>query len=279
MIRLMTMLAIVTNVALPALAQSPALDAFVGKNLQKLSEDEAATLSKMLGKKKEDPILKFFGPSPWHVWATTKAMPKRFLVFEGQRIFSIPGISSARIHVFDEAGKKLNEWAFSTGWRINLEGASFSYSDDLAAHLITIETSPVVLGRDVAKQYFAFDHGRLRFLRMEDAKGKILENDYAHPNHTLGIMPEAKSRADWIKLLESKKKVDVLSALTFLGGRHLDPPRENPREHLEKIEQAKLVKELRSDQRVGKMVRQHLRSDSKWIKEAAAIAANTLRNK
>lgn len=113
---------------------------------------------------------------------------------------------------------------------------------------------------------------------MEDDKGKMLENDYAHPNHTLGLIPESESGEAWIKLLESDNKADVLSALTFLGGRHLDPTRDASHDHLEEIKQAKLVKEMRSDERFGKLVRQHLNSDLKWLKEAAKLAENALAN-
>jgi hypothetical protein len=41
------------------------------------------------------------------------------------------------------------------------------------------------------------------------------------PNYEIGIEPTASILVEWVRLLESKDVADVLSALTFLGGRHI----------------------------------------------------------
>jgi len=274
MTRLLLILTISIGVSTPVLAQSAILQPLAGKNLQKISRDKLASLRKLLADKGVESRHDIFF-SPWHVWATSRSLPERFLVFEGQPLYTIPGASSARIHAFDASNRKLKQWDFSTGWRIDLNHASMSYSDDLAAHLITIESSREINGRDVAKQYFTFTKDRLRFLRMEDSKGHILSNNYEYPNHTLGVVPEAKSHEDWAELLSSNSRSDVLSALTFLGGRHLDLRRREP-VYVENIEQARMVKELRIDKSIGKLVRLQAKSDFKWIAEAAGLAEKTL---
>ena len=270
--------------ALPASAQTTVLESLVKKDLRSLSEKELAPLSKLLNKESDpnsklfDPITKLFGPSPWYVWPVSKSGRKRFLVFEGQPLLSQPGVSTVRIHLFDASGKRMHQWAFSTGWRIDLDSASISYNQGLAAHVITINTSPAIHGREVAKQHFALVDDRLHFIRMEGPKGQVLDNDYEHPNKTLGNAPKAKSGEDWLRRLQSKNKCEVLAALMFLGGRHLDPPRKEPGYHLEEIEQARMVRKLRSDQKAAQFIRRYMKSDSKWIAEAATLASKTLKS-
>src|SRR5262249_59297628 len=110
---------------------------------------------------------------------------------------------------------------FETGWRVDLVDASIEYSKDLAADLIILHTAPVINGRNVAKEYFAVNGDRLRLIRLEDDKGRLVQNEYIFPNFEIGVTPGVKTLNEWIGLIESQDKADVLSALTFLGGRHI----------------------------------------------------------
>ncbi len=263
---------------LPVAAQSPLLTSFIGKDLQKLSKKEIAPLKNMLGRKPNDAGHIYLGPEPWYVWYASGADTRHFIVFEGQHLYSYPGASCARIHAFDSTGGRIRQWEFSTGWRQDLDGATFSFSNELSAHLITIETVPGFRGRDVQKQYFAFGDERLQFLRIEDSKGNMLQNDYEYPNHTLGIVPENNTKDDWLTLLKSERRYDVLTALVFLGGKHLSPPREDPTINLEEIGQARMVHELLGDKIVGRLIREHANSECEWIVDAAILAAKNLRD-
>jgi hypothetical protein len=134
----------------------------------------------------------------------------------------IPGGTSATVQLFDHASTMIRSWSFQTGWRNRLTDASLAYSAELDTDLLTIRTAPVINGRDIAKEYFAFGGDSLRLVRLEDSKGAAVQNEYVFPNYEIGIVPSAKSVQDWIALLQSRDKSDVLSALVFLGGQHLD---------------------------------------------------------
>jgi hypothetical protein len=76
-------------------------------------------------------------------------------------------------------------------------------------------------------------------------------------------------------LLESRDKADVLSALVFLGGRHLagsDSIRGDGR-------YAKLFQELMDSPRIHALIDRLSASDNDWIKQAAKLAARPPRER
>lgn len=294
MLRLALTWAILLSLPTMAFAEPQVLEKFVGKDLKEVAPAELAPLRKLLRNPKNvepkaapqagsgadySELLDLFGPSPSYVWTTTNPTPKRFIVFEEDQLTFTPGASGAYLHLFDQTGKKLRYWELSVGWRMSLDKASFSYSKELEAYLMTIHTSPDNWGVDVARQYFTLSEDSLLCVRLEDSKGKLVSNDYEHPHSTHGLMPTAKTRDQWIRLLQSRNKRDVLAALMFIGGQHLDPPRKEPDHLLEEIEQATLAEAIRGDKDIAKLIRQHQQSDSQWIKEAASLAAEKLRSR
>ena len=113
---------------------------------------------------------------------------------------------------------------FQAGWRIALVSASIEYSHDLATDLVVLHTIPVINGLNVAKEYFAISNDQIRVIRIENDKGKLTQNEYIFANYEIGVGPTANNVDEWERLLKSKDKSDVLSALVFLGGRHIDGP-------------------------------------------------------
>jgi hypothetical protein len=170
----------------------------------------------------------------------------------------IPGGSSACVQVFDATANKINTWWFKTGWRISLYDASIEYSAALASDLILLHTAPDVNGRNVVKEYYALSNDRLRFIRMENDKGELVQNEYAFSNYEIGFSPDANNADQWITLLESKDKADVLSALVFLGGRHIDD---------------EWFRDLTGNARISALVARLADSDNEWIRQAAVLAA------
>jgi hypothetical protein len=49
----------------------------------------------------------------------------------------------------------------------------------------------------------------------------VVQNEYVFPNFEIGAAPSAHTVEAWASLLQSNDRSDVLSALVFLGGRHL----------------------------------------------------------
>ena len=221
----------------------------------------------------DEPSLEsLFEVHPWHSWKFVLGGRPRVIRFDGARLFMIPGTSRGAVHLFDESGTELANWKFSTGWRINLVGASFEPMPELMAHVLIVQTQRSINGRNVAKQFFAFSGDRLRFIRMEDEAGQILQNNYYAPNHTLGVEPEVKQLEEWMELLKSPSNIDVLAALTFIGGRHMDPPDASPGWQHEDVEQAKLALLLQNDPGIQELVGRLQRHENVWIREAADVA-------
>lgn len=105
-----------------------------------------------------------------------------------------------------------------------LDRASLEFSTDLASDLMVLHVVRLIDGRNVAKEYFFVGSDRLRFVRMENDEGEAVQNEYVFPNYETGIVPAGDTEEEWASVLDSADKADVLSALVFLGGRHITEP-------------------------------------------------------
>jgi hypothetical protein len=97
-------------------------------------------------------------------------------------------------------------------------------SKDAGSDLIVIDMDQFVNRRDVAREYFGLSDDRLRLVRIENQKGEAVQNEYVFPDSEIGLVPDATTVEEWAGMLESGDNAVVLSALTFLGGRHLTEP-------------------------------------------------------
>jgi hypothetical protein len=136
-----------------------------------------------------------------------------------------------------------------------------------------VRTAPVINGRDVAKEYFSFGDDRLRVVRLEDSKGAAVQNDYIFQNSEIGIVPSAQTVQDWAGLLRSEDKADVLSALVFLGGRHLDEQERMALPEPHESKYAALFQELLADVTIRGLIAQLGTSRDPWIRDAAILAS------
>lgn len=245
------------------------LPQMVGKNAEQLTREHGATLRPLTMTTNR----KYFAPTPWHVWNVNAPKDEpRYVLFSAQPLDGIPGESSASIVLLSASGNEIGAWSFSTGWRSDIKSASISFDDKLG-QLITILSSPVVGGGDVAKQYFALVDDDLYFIRMEDSKGRLVRNHYLSPNFTLGGNLPSKDFAGLVTLLESPQLPLRLAALTYLSGIHMNPDR--PRKGIisETVEDAKLARTFRMADSTEKRIKDYRQSDNSWLKEAADLAA------
>ena len=250
-----------------AAAQTTQLDRFVGRDFWAVvaSENELPDLLELAGKVPKGFVV---APEPWRFWKATGVGQAQYIFLLGESLVLIPGGSSVCVQTFDGSAKRINSWSFQTGWRIALTGASIQYSNEIASDLIAIHTVPIVNGLNIAKEYFAIGGNRLRLIRLENDKGEPVQNEYALPNYEIGVVPEAHTVEEWAGLLESKDKADVLSALVFLGGRHIDVgpwPSES--------KYAGLWRQLTGSRRIRESIELLSRSGSDWIRQAAVSAA------
>jgi hypothetical protein len=140
--------------------------------------------------------------------------------------------------------------------------AALAYSESLRTDLIVLKVHPMLKSARAWKQYFAVNPDRLRFIRAEDGLGKVLARIHDGPTESKGLMPEANTADEWIELLQSKDKSDVLSALVFIGSEH-DSDAKDPA----------MVDELRNNTRIRALVERLRESDNEWIRQAAELAA------
>jgi hypothetical protein len=253
-------------------AQTTELDQFVGRDLwtHRLTMSERSLLDRAVGKV---PTGKMGVPAPWHVWKTNHNGVARYIVLLGAREVIVPGGSSACIVLFDGAPKRINAWCFQTGYRINLDSASFEFSTDLRSDLIALHMIRTVNGRDVAKEYFAMSGDRLYFVRMENDSGEAVQNEYVFPNFEIGIVPSATAEDEWVGMLKSTDKASVLAALVFLGGRHVAEPRRQFSPEPAESNYADLFRQLIGSPRIHDLIADLSRSDDEWVRQGALLAS------
>ena len=102
----------------------------------------------------------------------------RFVLAEGQPLFMIPGESRARIHLFDMKGRHLSSTVFSTGRRIDLDGARITEDSSFGSSLVEISSHSVIGGDDVSRQFYGLVGNDVVLVRLEDSRGRRVRNDY-----------------------------------------------------------------------------------------------------
>ncbi len=218
-------------------------------------------------------------PAPWHIWKTSRDGLSRYVVLLGEPEVLVPGGSSACVLLFDGASKRLRSWCFQTGWRIDLDRASLEFRTDLASDVIVLHMVRFINGRNVAKEYFAVGGDRLRFVRMENDKGEAVQNEYVFPNFEIGIVPAGNTEEEWASMLESADRADVLSALVFLGGRHITEPRRRFAPEPAESKYAGLFQQLAGSPCIRELIARLSHSENEWIRQAALLAVRGPRDR
>lgn len=256
-------------------AQTTKFDRFVGKDLRK-DLSEQGKLEKVLG---TAPSPDFENTTPWYVWKTSQNGLMRYAVLLVQPEFIVPGGSTACLVLFGPTAKRIASWCFPTGWRMTPANASLEFSNEAGSDLIVIDMAQFINGRDVGREYFGVGDDQLRLVRIENHKGEVVQNEYVFPNFEIGLVPKATSVDEWAGMLESRDKGIVLSALTFLGGRHLtEPSRHFAPEPQESI-YADLFQKLIENPRIHELIGNLTKSDNAWVRPAAVLAARGPRDR
>ncbi len=264
--------------AFTADAQRTQLDPLVGRDLWKnqLPDRTQSRLGLIVGKVPKGVMTE---PSPWHIWKTNRNGVIRYVFLLGEEEITVPGGSSACVLLLDSGLHHINNWCFQTGWRITLDSASFDFSNDLGSDIIVLHMTRFINGRNVAKEYFALSGDRLRFVRMENDKGEAVQNEYVLPNYEIGIVPTGETEQEWIDMLRSADKPDVLSALVFLGGRHITEAQRRLAPEPAESKYASLFQKLISDARIRELIAGLSDSENEWIRQAARLAARDPRER
>jgi hypothetical protein len=254
-------------------AQVPLLDSLLGRDLSKSpsTETEKSGVTQLIGKV---PLWQ----QPWHVWKTSRNGQERYVLLMRQSVFSIPGSSYGAIQLFDRSGSRVRSWSFKIGSQMYADQATFEFSEDLNCNLITFQTKSIK-GRNIAREYFALKYDQLRLIRLEDDKGQAVQNEYLYPNNDIGLVPDAYSTFQWISMLESTDKSEVLSALTFLGGRFTDESMPRSPDLAKETKYTGLFEDLMENSQVRELISALTKSDHPWIRQAAVFAARAPRDR
>jgi hypothetical protein len=108
---------------------------------------------------------------------------------------------------------------------------------------------------------------------MENDKGEAVQNEYLFPNFEIGIVPTGEMEEEWIDMLRSADKARVLSALVFLGGRHLTEAQRRFAPEPAESKYASLFQKLISDARIRELIGGLSDSENEWIRQAVRFAS------
>jgi hypothetical protein len=174
--------------------------------------------------------------------------------------------------VFTTDGALLSSLEFGAGWRIALSEIGLIQVEGIEGDVLEVQSDAMINGADVAKQYYALVGDEMRLIRLEDSSGALTPNIYRTPNHTIGFTPIGRSVADWQAAVESDDVAEVLAALTWLGGVHLnldDVKDGDPAYWHEYLSEAGLVEAVRGRSAVQTAVNALKQSSNPWVREAA----------
>jgi hypothetical protein len=162
---------------------------------------------------------------------------------------------------------------FPNGLANNLDSASFEFSTDLGSDVIVLHMLRFKNGSNVAKEYFAISGDQFRFVRMENDKGEAVQNEYVFPNYEIGLVPAGNTEGEWIEMLQSAEKAKILSALVFLGGRHITEFQRRFTPGPAESKYAGLFSKLVDSPRIRELITGLSSSHNDWIRQAALLAA------
>ena len=203
--------------------------------------------------------------------------PARDVLIGADGLFEIPGDSRANAFVFDLEGNLLSYTEFSLGWRSQFQSVSLISNDQLGLPMIRF-----VMDRSdrETEQFYALIGDNLSLIRLEGKAG-LLRNKFVAENWTIGPRIPDRTSEEWENALRSNNPGEVLSVLTWIGGKHWDlkiPPHVWSDGYTSPTADVRLNAELVTGVRLRPSVQQRLMelrdSGSKWIKEAAELALN-----
>ncbi len=252
-----------------------ALQGYVGKNLQALSEQEISAFQVIITQLVPNRNYReYFDYHPWRIWRfQEKQQATLYVLLDVDNTGPHPGSTGIRVTMLDNRGKMLTETIFKTGWRCYLRGVSLLESAEEDYPLIVLETDSW-LGPDYAKQIYAKIGAHFDLVRVENSTGQATRNRYYVRHFQCGPLIPQQSESAWETDLKSEERFRVLRALIWLGGVHSDLPVDQTKEEAEKQEEALLVREMLKQKKVQDILQKCAASKDPWIKEAARLALN-----
>jgi len=161
---------------------------------------------------------------------------KRYILVEEAPLMMIPGNSWLRVHVFDTAGRLLNEQEFNAGYRISLSSIQIRRIEAINSEGL-IAQGLSVFGGHFLSQYYVLSGNQIALVYLE-TDGLFDRNQH------MTIGPQIQRSADeWEQALHSEHDTEVLTALLWLGSEEEEgsilSSREQVRKRLFELSQSK----------------------------------------
>ena len=161
---------------------------------------------------------------------------KRYILVEEAPLMMIPGNSWLRVHVFDTAGRLLNEQEFNAGYRISLSSIQIRRIEAINSEGL-IAQGLSVFGGHLLSQYYVLSGNQIALVYLE-TDGLFDRNQH------MTIGPQIQRSADeWEQALHSEHDTEVLTALLWLGSEEEEgsilSSREQVRKRLFELSQSK----------------------------------------
>jgi len=187
-------------------------------------------------------------------------------------LLEVDEMVAVRVHTFGEEGNPVSAADLYSGWGILAVGARAAVVPQVPWPILEVRSLGNEDARDVARQYYAVVDGRPVLLRLEDGRGRPLDNVYDPSNHLIGPRVPDRAPEEWEAALYSGNVAEVLRTLVWLGGRHAGPGTASPAGiYRESRAQADRVQAVRTRPGVCARVAELERSSNFWIRDAAAL--------
>jgi hypothetical protein len=257
-----------------------ALDEFLAQHLPEHFSGRRTRLNRLLERSLPE---QFRADRPWlsetwYLWPHQMSNGRAgYILFAGFQLIMIPGASSAAVYFLGEDGQHLGGSEFPTGWRIDIDDASFRPDPTLGVCVIEVKSGAAINGRDVHRQIYGVFGERVGLLRLEGSGGQMLDNVYSAPNHTIGPAIPTMSPEEWEMVLRQAGPARALEALTWIGGDHRRDAETPPANiHLEDADSVRRVLEVRRRPEVRRIARALTQSEHPWVRDAAFAALKAL---
>jgi hypothetical protein len=279
---------------LASLAEEPrpkGLEAYIGKDLQKLDECAPEEFRKQVealtGDKPEKK--QWWSYEPWWVKPFVGGMAA-WVLLEAYPGYDVPDVSSVQIHVFDKNWKRLAKQSFPTGYRFFLKEVALvkdnPLKQDLLVALLTSsgpfiveggEKHPAFEQGDYQRQYYALSGDHFVIVRLEDNKRSLAQNHYRWHTPLKGPAVPKRTRDEWIRSLKSGNQVEELATLVWLSGTHLPSTEARKQDHnQESVEDSKLFEAVRGAADTKKALRELTNSKNSWVQEYAKLTLQVI---
>ncbi len=196
------------------------------------------------------------------------------VTYEGM---NVPDASWMAVHQFDASWNETSVINFPTGYRIALFDVWKEEFDAVPEPMIVVRLGSVGSFGDYSyrqRQYYSVRDGRVAMIRIEEEGGGLERAIFSASHPWNGPALPDRSVDEWVRLLTSDDTVDVLEALTWLGGSHVAySEQRDAGVNQESVEDSLLWERVRDDPRVGESLTALLRSANGWVTAAAALAS------